>query len=70
VSILFGKGDGSFQPPTKYNISPNEHPATVNAEDLDPADLDNDGNLDLAIVNGGDSVVILRGNGDARFSRP
>jgi hypothetical protein len=60
VNILFGKGDGTFQPAVKYNLGSSGYPAAIAA-----ADLDGDGNLDLAIANAG--LCILLGNSDGTF---
>ena len=61
VSILLGNGDGSFQPHLDYATG-NEPSA------LAAADFNNDGNLDVAIVNVEDgSVSVLLGKGDGTF---
>jgi hypothetical protein len=62
VSILFGKGDGSFQSAVKCSLGSSGYPAAIAA-----ADLDGDGNLDLAVANGIDGVRILLGNSDGTF---
>lgn len=61
VNILLGNGDGTLQPPTSY--------ATGNgAGALAIGDLNQDGNLDLAIANSQDDTVsILLGIGDGTF---
>jgi hypothetical protein len=66
VSILMGKGDGSFQPPRDYA-------GGVRPIALAVGDYDSDGKLDLAVgavgqsdFDGG-SVVILLGRGDGTF---
>jgi len=72
VSILLGNGDGTFQSQVTYNVG--YRPTWVGA-----ADLNADGNLDLAVVNfcgagpncgGGPAgtVSILLGNGDGTFA--
>ena len=69
VFILLGNGDGTFQPATSY-------PVEFGATSLAIGDFNNDGNLDLAVVNecgdtdctGQDATVsILIGNGDGTF---
>lgn len=72
LSILLGKGDGTFQPRVDYQTG--WHPAS-----LAVADFNRDGNLDLVVVNQcGENtkceneglpgtVSILLGNGDGTF---
>jgi hypothetical protein len=68
VAVLLGNGGGSFQSPVFYDVE--EGP-----QDLAIADVDNDGNLDLLVVNecGHTSgcrqgtVSVLLGNGDGTF---
>jgi hypothetical protein len=61
VSILLGKGDGSFAPPITYPVG--------NApQGLATGDFNGDGIPDLAVTNNGSSdVSILLGNGDGTF---
>jgi hypothetical protein len=61
VSILLGKGDGTFQPQVAYS--------TVNSpNDVAVADLNGDGKLDLVTANGSNATVsVLLGNGDGTF---
>lgn len=65
VSILWGNGDGSFQPSESYRAGPNPFNAAV-------ADFNSDGLPDLAVANYGDaSVSILLAEPDAsRGARP
>src|SRR3984893_16289756 len=83
VAILFGKGDGTFTPPTPAETfatgggtNPVGHPVALLA-----TDINGDGVLDLAVVNQGDgvaagSVSILlgraasNGKGDGTFIAP
>ena len=61
VSVLFGKGDGTFQAPLTLTVG--NVPVGIAA-----GDIDGDGNLDLAVANSGDGTIsILRGNGDGTF---
>lgn len=64
VSILLGKGDGSFTLSNPVDVG--VAPVAVAA-----ADLNGDGKLDLVVANGGNggpgSVSILMGNGDGTF---
>jgi len=61
VSILLGKGDGTFEDQTTYAVG--DLP-----EDIVARDFNGDGNLDLAVTNHTDQTVsILLGNGDGTF---
>ncbi len=60
VSLLIGRGDGSFEQPT--TLSAGGDPTSLVA-----ADFDGDGNPDLAITTGVGAVAVLRGNGDGTF---
>jgi hypothetical protein len=61
VSVLLGRGDGTFQPRVDY-------PTSVLPRAVAIADVDRDGCLDLVVVNAGASTVsVLRGLGDGSF---
>jgi glucose/arabinose dehydrogenase len=61
VSVLFGNGDGTFQPATNYGVG--NEPKAVMA-----ADLNGDGKIDLATCSQGDSKIsILINNGDGTY---
>jgi hypothetical protein len=61
VSILMGKGDGTFQPALSYGTGNNPW-------SLVAADVNHDGKLDLAFTNGDvNRVSVLLGNGDGTF---
>jgi hypothetical protein len=61
VSVLLGKGDGSFQTATNYNVGTDPFALTV-------GDFNHDGKLDLATANiEGNTVSVLLGNGDGTF---
>jgi len=68
VSVLLGRGDGSFEAPTAYPVGTG--PASIVA-----GDFNSDGNLDLAVANanctfnscGPGTVSVLLGNGDGTF---
>ncbi len=61
VSILLGKGDGTFEPSVTYAAG--EQPFSLVA-----ADFNHDGNLDLAVANSLSTYIsILMGNGDGTF---
>jgi hypothetical protein len=66
VSILLGNGDGTFTPANGSPVSAGigNFPFFIAV-----ADFNNDGNADLAVVNGRDnSLSILEGNGDGTFT--
>jgi Bacterial Ig-like domain (group 3)/FG-GAP-like repeat len=68
VSILLGNGDGTF---TAANGSPISAGIGIFPFFLAVADFNNDGNADLAVVNGyqtGDGISVLEGNGDGTFT--
>ncbi len=60
VSILLGKGDGTFQSAVSY-------PAGSGPRSIVAADFNHDGNLDLAVASQSDYIGILLGNGDGTF---
>jgi FG-GAP-like repeat/Dockerin type I domain len=61
VSVLLGNGNGTFQAAVNYPVG--TLPSSVAA-----ADLNGDGNLDLAVVNHQDgNISILLGNGNGTF---
>jgi len=62
VSVLLGKGDGTFEPQTDYNVGHGPF-------DVATADFNDDGKLDLAVPNGYDSTVtVLFGKGNGSFN--
>lgn len=63
VSILLGKGDGTFQSPTQYPVGPAGLMSQIAA-----GDFNGDGHLDLVVSNfDGHNVSVLLGNGDGTF---
>ena len=61
ISILFGNGDGTFQPAISQPIGSTGKFMAV-------GDFNGDGKLDLAVANGSaNTVSILLGNGDGTF---
>jgi hypothetical protein len=62
VSILLGKGDGTFGPPTDFTVGTDPFPIVT-------ADFDRNGVIDLAVANyQAASVSVLLGNGDGTFA--
>jgi uncharacterized repeat protein (TIGR01451 family) len=61
VSVLLGKGDGTFLPAVDY-------PAGTNPMSIVVGDFNGDGEPDLALSNGG--FYVLLGNGDGSFQAP
>ena len=61
VSILLGKGDGTFGTPTNFAVG--THPSNVNV-----ADFNGDGKLDLVTSNQySQNISVLLGKGDGTF---
>jgi hypothetical protein len=60
VSVLCGRGDGSFDAPSRVAVG--RAPSAIVC-----ADLDRDGALDLAVADLGGSIHVLRGKGDGTF---
>jgi hypothetical protein len=64
VSILLGRGDGTFEAPTNYAAG--QGPVSVAV-----GDLNGDGRADLAVANDlSANVSLLLGNGDGTFAAP
>lgn len=65
ITILLGKGDGTFAPATTQPAVPLVSPTSVTS-----GDFDGDGKLDLAIADASSSsLIILHGNGDGTFKQ-
>lgn len=60
ISVLLGRGDGSFSDAVVY-------PVSDYARGLATADLDYDGKIDLITSTYGGNLIILKGNGDGTF---
>src|SRR4029077_175061 len=67
VSVLLGKGDGTFPSPPTNAVGPNPQSVAV-------GDFNRDGKLDMAVANAGttapyvaNGVSMLLGNGDGTF---
>jgi Big-like domain-containing protein/VCBS repeat protein/FG-GAP repeat protein len=59
VSVALGNGDGTFQAPIGYVAAFSVTPPQIR-------DIDGDGRLDLAVLDG-DGLEFLKGNGDGSF---
>ena len=62
VSVLLGNGDGTFAAGTNYPL-----PQPASPEALAAVDLNGDGKIDLAILDGYGDLNLLLGNGDGTF---
>jgi hypothetical protein len=63
VSVLLGKGDGTFLPKKDYAVGTKPIPVAL-------GDLNKDGRLDIVTANDfGQSVSVLLNNGDGTFTR-
>jgi hypothetical protein len=69
VSVLLGKGDGTFQPARTFATGPNPWSVAV-------GDFNGDGKLDIVTANRGystgtlNTLSVLLGNGDGTFQAP
>jgi hypothetical protein len=64
VSVLLGRGDGTFEGPVAYPTGDASRPVAVALADLDGDDV-----LDLAVADWwGDAVAVLLGKGDGTFA--
>jgi type II secretory pathway component GspD/PulD (secretin) len=65
VTILLGKGDGTFTEAPGSPIAVGKNPSSIVA-----ADFDGDGVLDFAVANQADnSISVFQGNGDGTFAQ-
>ena len=60
VSVLLGKGDGTFQTQKTYAVGNGPNSVAV-------GDFNGDGKADLAVANYDNNVSVLLGNGDGTF---
>jgi hypothetical protein len=69
VSVFIGRGNGTFTPPIVSTVNP--HPGVIPTLPVATviADLNGDGNPDLAVSGGTDRLIhIMLGNGMGRFT--
>jgi hypothetical protein len=70
ISVLFGNGDGTFQPAAEFSAG------SPGAWGIAVADLDGDSKLDFAVTHGSpfsigaNTVSVFLGNGDGTFQPP
>lgn len=64
VNILLSTGNGSFQTGASYPI------AGATGASLVAADFNHDGKVDLAFVNGSNTLSVMLGNGNGTFQSP
>ena len=64
LSVMLGKGDGTFQAPVSANPGPTPTPASMQT-----ADFNGDGKLDL-VTSDSVAVSVFLGNGDGTFQSP
>lgn len=63
VGILLGNGDGSFEVSLELSVGGGSYPVDIQA-----ADLDRDGNIDLAVASSANGrLAVFMGNGDGTF---
>src|SRR5207248_8690754 len=71
VSILLGKGDGTFQVPAPVYAAVPANAASKDVASVSVGDFNGDNKLDLAVTNpSNDTVSVLLGNGDGTFQAP
>lgn len=67
ISVLLGKGDGTFQPPVVTAINTT---ITSALPEIMAADVNGDGKVDLVFSDGNFRVIVLLSNGDGTFALP
>jgi FG-GAP-like repeat len=68
VSVFLGRGDGTFAPPIVSTVNPHRGVVPTLPVAAALADLNGDGNLDLAVSGGTDRTLhIMLGEGTGRF---
>ncbi len=63
LSVFLGRGDGTFAPANTFAVG-------AGAVELASADLNGDGQADLAVTDGIKSLYVVLGNGDGTFGAP
>src|SRR4029077_7732302 len=64
VSVMLGKGDGTFQTPRVYSVG------TAGADSIVLGDFNGDGDVDLAVDQNNSGLIVMLGNGHGTFRRP
>jgi hypothetical protein len=67
VSVLLGNGDGTFQTAVSYDSGESGSGYGEGAYSVAVADVNGDGKADLIVINQGNNVGVLLGNGDGTF---
>lgn len=69
LGVLFNDGDGTFQEPVSQALQAPVHELGEESFSITCADLDGDGDLDVAVANGAsDNVSVLLNEGDGAFA--
>jgi hypothetical protein len=68
LGVLLGNGDGTFGSAKLYGIGGTA--SVMSGEQMALADLNHDGDLDVAVNNGQGSFAVLFGKGDGTFKSP
>jgi hypothetical protein len=70
VSVVLGNGDGTFSTPVDYSTGTQSNAGSI-PRSIVAADFNNDGHLDLATLDSGNSEIsVLLNNGNGTFSAP
>jgi len=65
MAVLFGNGDGTFQPQVLYSTGDTTYPGLITL-----ADVNKDGKLDIIESNGDNTVSVLLNTGNGTFGSP
>ncbi|MGD0729940.1 MAG: FG-GAP-like repeat-containing protein [Terracidiphilus sp.] len=67
IVTYLGNGDGTFQPPWTSPLLLSD--VDISISNFAIADFNGDGNLDIAMANDYDTVIVMQGNGDGTFKQ-